>query len=61
VIQDDVFARLLTFPNVVISAHQAFFTREALTVIAETTLKNIADFFNGGIDSRCLVTLEHVK
>ncbi|MER3487010.1 MAG: hydroxyacid dehydrogenase [Chloroflexota bacterium] len=41
VIQDDVFARLLTFPNVLITGHQAFFTREALTSIAETTLANI--------------------
>jgi D-lactate dehydrogenase len=41
VIQDDVFARLLTFPNVLITGHQAFFTEEALTAIAETTLANI--------------------
>jgi D-lactate dehydrogenase len=41
VLQDDVFARLLTFPNVLITGHQAFFTREALTAIAETTLANI--------------------
>ena len=47
VVQDDVFARLLTFPNVVITAHQAFFTREALTAIAETTLGNIAAFARG--------------
>lgn len=46
-LQDDVFARLLTFPNVVITGHQAFFTREALTAIAETTLANIADFAAG--------------
>jgi D-lactate dehydrogenase len=44
VIQDDVFARLLTFPNVLITGHQAFFTREALTAIAEITLSNIAEF-----------------
>lgn len=42
VIQDDVFARLLTFPNVVITGHQAFFTREALEAIAATTLANIS-------------------
>lgn len=41
VLQDDVFARLLTFPNVLITGHQAFFTREALTAIAETALANI--------------------
>ena len=42
VIQDDVFARLLTFPNVLITAHQAFFTREALGNISHTTLNNLA-------------------
>ncbi|MGF1530986.1 MAG: 2-hydroxyacid dehydrogenase [Puniceicoccaceae bacterium] len=41
---DDVFARLLTFPNVIITGHQAYFTNEALRDIAEATLQNIADF-----------------
>ncbi|MCY1427867.1 D-lactate dehydrogenase [compost metagenome] len=41
-LQDDVLARLLTFPNVIITAHQAFLTREALGAIAATTLDNIA-------------------
>ncbi|OBY91224.1 MULTISPECIES: 2-hydroxyacid dehydrogenase [Pseudomonas] len=41
-LQDDVLARLLTFPNVIITAHQAFLTREALAGIAQTTLSNIA-------------------
>jgi D-lactate dehydrogenase len=45
VLTDDVLARMLTFPNVIITAHQAFFTREALTNIAETTLYNIAQYF----------------
>jgi D-lactate dehydrogenase len=44
VIQDDVFARLLTFPNVVVTAHQGFFTRDALRAISETTLDNITAF-----------------
>ncbi len=44
VLHDDVFARLLTFPNVLITAHQAFFTEEALTAIAEVTLDNISHF-----------------
>lgn len=47
VIQDDVFQRLLTFPNVVITGHQAFFTENALKNIAETTLSNITDFEYG--------------
>lgn len=41
VIRDDVFARLLTFPNVLVTGHQGFFTREALEAIAETTLANL--------------------
>jgi D-lactate dehydrogenase len=41
IIGDDVFARLLTFPNVLITAHQAFLTREALDAIASTTLANV--------------------
>ena len=47
VIADDVFARLLTFPNVLVTGHQAFFTAPALTAIAETTLDNIRRFFAG--------------
>ncbi|TAE67372.1 MAG: 2-hydroxyacid dehydrogenase [Oscillatoriales cyanobacterium] len=47
VIQDDVFQRLLTFPNVLITGHQAFFTEEALQNIAETTIGNITDFEQG--------------
>jgi D-lactate dehydrogenase len=47
VIQDDVFARLLTFPNVIVTAHQGFFTREALRAIAEVTLDNITAFEQG--------------
>lgn len=42
-LQDDVFARLLTFGNVIVTGHQAFFTREALDAIATTTLENIAE------------------
>jgi D-lactate dehydrogenase len=44
VISDDTLARLLTFNNVIISSHQAFFTREAMESIAKTTLQNIKDF-----------------
>ncbi len=46
-IQDDVFARLLTFPNVLITGHQGFFTQEAMARIAETTLGNLSDFERG--------------
>lgn len=48
VISDDVFARLLTFPNVLITGHQAFFTEEALANIAETTIANITSFERTG-------------
>lgn len=47
IIQDDVFERLLTFPNVLITAHQGFFTSEALRNIANTTLENILQFSEG--------------
>ena len=50
VLKDDVLARLLTFPNVLLTSHQAFLTREALENIAETTFKNISDF-EAGFDS----------
>ena len=47
-IRDDVFARLLTFPNVLITGHQAFFTAEALANIAQTTMANITAFAERG-------------
>lgn len=47
ILTDDVFARLLTFPNVVVTGHQAFFSREALDAIARTTIRNIDCFFEG--------------
>lgn len=47
VLQDDVLARLLTFPNVLITSHQAFLTREALANIADTTLASVSAFEAG--------------
>jgi D-lactate dehydrogenase len=47
VLQDDVLARLLTFPNVLVTSHQAFLTREALAAIAETTLDAATRFERG--------------
>ncbi len=47
IIQDDVFMRLTTFPNVLVTGHQAFFTKEALENIARTTMANLADFAAG--------------
>lgn len=47
IIQDDIFERLLTFPNVLITAHQGFFTSDALKNIADTTLESITQFEEG--------------
>lgn len=44
IVKDEVFSRLLTLPNVLVTAHQAFFTEEALTTISETTLASVSDF-----------------
>lgn len=48
IIDDDNLARLISMPNVLVTSHQAFLTEEALNNIAETTVKNITDFFNSG-------------
>lgn len=47
IMQDDVLARLLSMPNVLITSHQAFLTEEALDNIAKVTIDNITDFFAG--------------
>ena len=47
IISDDVFQRLLAFPNVIVTGHQAFFTREAISTICETTIKSIDEFAAG--------------
>ncbi|MEW9856462.1 2-hydroxyacid dehydrogenase [Novosphingobium sp. M1R2S20] len=49
VLQDDIFARLLTFPNVLITGHQAFFTAEAMAEIARTTIENLTTFEGTGV------------
>lgn len=48
VLQDDQLARLLTFPNVLLTSHQAFLTEDALRNIAHTTLTNVSEFESGG-------------
>ena len=47
IIEDDTIQRLMSFPNVLVTAHQAFFTEEALTQIAATTLRNIEELLSG--------------
>jgi D-lactate dehydrogenase len=49
IIEDDVISRLSSFPNVLITAHQGFFTNEALSQIAETTLNNLKAFKEGAV------------
>ncbi len=60
IIQDDQFMRLTTFPNVIITGHQAFFTEEALRAIAETTVDNITQFEDGEVtDSNRVTAAQH--
>ncbi|GAB4467553.1 MAG: 2-hydroxyacid dehydrogenase [Armatimonadaceae bacterium] len=54
VVLDDSFSRLLSFPNVLVTAHQAFLTEEALATIAETTIRNISDFEAGRTNENTL-------
>ena len=60
VLRDDVFARLLTFPNVLVTGHQAFFTAEALTAIAETTIANVTAFETTGAPLHEVTVEQHV-
>ncbi len=60
VIQDDVFSRMLTFPNVIITGHQAFFTQHAMEAIAKETLENITAFERGETPPG-LITAERVR
>ena len=48
ILEDDILARLISMPNVIVTSHQAFLTEEALENIAETTVKNISDFVKNG-------------
>jgi D-lactate dehydrogenase len=59
VIQDDVFSRLLTFPNVLVTGHQAFFTEEAVREIAEVTIENL-DHLDAGEPTGTEVTVDLV-
>ncbi len=47
IIHDDTLSTLISMPNVIVTSHQAFLTREALNAIAETTMKNLKDYFDG--------------
>ena len=54
IICDDSFERLLTFPNVIVTGHQVFFTREALKTIADTTIQNLDDYSDGKDNPNCV-------
>ena len=61
ILQDDQLARLLTFPNVLLTSHQAFLTEEALVNIAQTTLRNITDFESKKILTNEVSAEKHLK
>lgn len=54
IIDDEVFQRLMTFPNVLVTGHQGFFTAEALQEIAQTTLANLGHFADGTACPNCV-------
>ena len=54
IVSDDLIARLMSFPNVLITAHQGFFTEEAMTQIAKVTLQNISDFEAGRMNENLI-------
>lgn len=55
ILRDDQLARLLSFLNVIVTGHQAFFTKEALTAIAKVTINNITGFEKNDLDNICIV------
>jgi len=61
VIRDDKISRLMTFPNVLITAHQAYFTDNALIQISKTTLQNLSDYEQGAIRPENEVTVEKIR
>jgi D-lactate dehydrogenase len=61
VILDDKIARLMSFPNVLITAHQAYFTDNALSQIAAITIQNLSDFENGSVNSSNKVCITMIK
>lgn len=61
IITDDKISRLMAFPNVLVTSHQAYFTDNALTQIAQTTLQNMTDYKNGTIDRHNEVTIDMIK
>jgi D-lactate dehydrogenase len=52
IMETSITARLLSFPNVIVTSHQGFLTEEALLAISHTTLKNARDYFEGNVDKQ---------
>lgn len=61
IIPDDKISLLMSFPNVLVTSHQAYFTDNALTQIANTTIQNINDFENNSIKAQNEVTMERIS
>jgi D-lactate dehydrogenase len=61
IITDDKISRLMTFPNVLVTAHQAYFTENALVQITRTTMQNVTDYENGSINSQNKVTINMIR
>jgi D-lactate dehydrogenase len=61
IIPDDKISRLMSFPNVLVTSHQAYFTDTALTQIANTTIQNFSDFENGSINAQNQVCIDRIK
>jgi D-lactate dehydrogenase len=61
IIPDDKIARLMSFPNVLVTAHQAYFTDNALNQIAQTTIQNLSDFENGVVNPQNEVCINVIK
>jgi D-lactate dehydrogenase len=61
IIPDDKISLLMSFPNVLVTSHQAYFTDNALTQIAQTTIRNLTDFENGDINVQNEVCIDRIK
>ncbi len=62
ILEDDILARLISMPNVIVTSHQAFLTEEALENIAETTVRNLTEFFgNGKCENELCVKASHIS
>ncbi|MFI0709361.1 2-hydroxyacid dehydrogenase [Streptomyces inhibens] len=60
IINDDTLARLMTFGNVLVTSHQAYFTEDAVSQIVEATVANVEDYLTGRTNENMLVTRGHL-